>query len=390
MSDPIQVNYPKTTLHLTDTTSSDLSATGLLLFDGSSNIITQVSQSSIQINAANPTNGKNLLGPTSHAISSGDVVGSGAASRTLVGTTSLEFQTFTDGVQNASTVLSKNRLISDVPVFDVSLNALKLGGVASTTGQVITANADGKPVWSTLPTEVIPTLSQVLVAGNSANTTALNMNYNDLQHASEITLAADNTSSTANISPDGFTFYNGVDTGVAFELLKTDSSGSSLTLNGGTGNQVSLTCTAGTLIGLDITETNKPTTRLTAGKLTIDGDFGTTGQVLTSDGTVMSWQDPALNCGLSDVLTNDSDASNNPITNLSSVSFVKVQGGAVGDSALQLKGVNPDPSTYTTDLLHINTPANVTRATKQFSGNYLPLSIGGTVYWVQLFSAPPV
>ena len=384
----IQVNYPGTTFHLTDTTSSDMSADGLLFYDASGNLLSQVNQTAIQIHALNPNNGKNVLVPTSSTITTGDVTGT--ATRTLVESDSFEFQAFTGGVKTESTLLTKNSLISDVSVFDVSLNALKLGGVTSTTGQVITANADGKPVWATLPSEVIPTLSQVLIAGNSADSTNLNMNYNDIQNIANIQLSGENTFPTAGITPEGFSSYNSA-TELAFELNRTDGgAGANLTLNSGTGKQVTLNCTAGTLIGLDIVETDKPTTTLTAGKLTFNGDFGTVGQVLTSDGTLMSWQDPVPNCALSDVLTNGSDATNQPINNISLLTFNKVTGGAAGDTVLELKGVNPDPSNYTTDLLNINTPANTTRATKQFSGNYIPLSVAGTVYWVQLFSSPPV
>jgi hypothetical protein len=88
----IQVNYPSTTFHLSDTTSSDLSATGLLLHDASGNVLSQVSQTTIQIHALNPNDGKNELVPTSHTITNGDITGT--ASRIVVESDSFEFQAF--------------------------------------------------------------------------------------------------------------------------------------------------------------------------------------------------------------------------------------------------------------------------------------------------------
>lgn len=379
----IQVNYPGTTFHLSDTTSSDMSATGLLLFDGSGNVLSQVSQTTIQIHALNPNDGKNELLPTSHTITNGDITGT--ASRTVVESDSVEFQSFTGGVKTESTLLTKNSLLSDVSVFDVSLNALTLGGVASTTGQVITANADGKPVWSTLPSEVIPTLSQVLVAGNSADSTVLNMNLQQIQNSGIITvvesLAAEPPSQT-QVWSDHISIFNaqiGTSTSSEYrgELLRFSGYDGTTTTSVTTYEPTQIS----TNVDFNLAFPNVA--------LKLNGTTGSNGQVITSnaDGTP-SWQDPALNCGLADVLTNSSDATNQPINNLSLLTFNKVTGGSQEDTVLELKGVNPDPSIYTTDILNINTPANTTRATKQFSGNYIPLSVGGTVYWLQLFSAP--
>ena len=71
-----------------------------------------------------------------------------------------------DATMGYHTELKQTQLKSGQPTFDISFNALTLGGIASTENQVITANVDGKPYWADLPAAVTPDLAQVLaVAG---------------------------------------------------------------------------------------------------------------------------------------------------------------------------------------------------------------------------------
>lgn len=67
------------------------------------------------------------------------------------------------------TELKPAQLRSDVASFDLSFNALTLGGVSSSVNQVVMADASGAPYWASLPAEVIPTLAQVLGAGADAS-----------------------------------------------------------------------------------------------------------------------------------------------------------------------------------------------------------------------------
>jgi hypothetical protein len=57
---------------------------------------------------------------------------------------------FTDVATGGFSTYKKESIVTNasVPVFDISVNALTLSGVASTSGQVVTANASGKPIWA--------------------------------------------------------------------------------------------------------------------------------------------------------------------------------------------------------------------------------------------------
>jgi hypothetical protein len=67
-----------------------------------------------------------------------------------------------DGTTGFHTELKQDVLKSQFASFDMSFNALTLGGVASTEGQVITADAAGKPYWSDVPPSDVPSLAEVL------------------------------------------------------------------------------------------------------------------------------------------------------------------------------------------------------------------------------------
>jgi hypothetical protein len=74
------------------------------------------------------------------------------------------------------------------------------------------------------------------------------------------------------------------------------------------------------------------------------------------------------------------DGGDQPISNLSALSFNQDTSGAVmALSGLKVSGV-------TDNVLNFSTPADNSGSTKQFSRNYLPIAVAGQVYYLQLFS----
>jgi len=121
-------------------------------------------------------------------------------------------------------------------------------------------------------------------------------------------------------------------------------------------------------------------------QLTMQGVAGTTGQVLTTNaGGQASFQDlpAAVTPNLAAVLAvaTAGDGGDQPISNLSSLAFNQDTSGAV----VTLSGVKK--AGVTDNVLNFSTPADTSLATKSFSRNYLPISVAGTLYYLQLFSA---
>jgi hypothetical protein len=109
---------------------------------------------------------------------------------------------------------------------------------------------------------------------------------------------------------------------------------------------------------------------------------GTANQVLTagvSGGSVV-WADlpSAVTPSLAEVMAvaTAGDAGGQALSNLPSVSLFDTAGGVVL-SAIASSAV-----------LNISTPADISGATKEFSRNYLPISVAGVVYYLPLFSVP--
>jgi len=120
-------------------------------------------------------------------------------------------------------------------------------------------------------------------------------------------------------------------------------------------------------------------------QLTMQGVAGTLGQVLTTNaGGKASFQNlPAQTVpNLAAVLAVASagDGGDQPISNLSTLSFNQDTSGAVlALSGLKVAGV-------TDNVLNFSTPADNSGSTKQFSRNYLPIAVAGQVYYLQLYS----
>jgi hypothetical protein len=109
---------------------------------------------------------------------------------------------------------------------------------------------------------------------------------------------------------------------------------------------------------------------------------GLAGQVLTAGaagGSVVWAYPPAeVTPSLAQVMAvaTAGDAGGQALSNLPSVSLIS---GSVG---VQLSAV------AASDRLAINTAVDSTKATKEFSHNYLPIVVGGITYYLPLFSAP--
>jgi hypothetical protein len=122
---------------------------------------------------------------------------------------------------------------------NLNTNSLLLNGVTGSSGQVLTVGATGSPEWKTI-TSTPPTLSQVMSQGNTAST-SLNMGGTSITNATSL----DANDVTLNI---GTTTANGVTVGRSGQTTNIQ------------------------------------------GNLQIAGATGSSGQVLTSNGTTATWE----------------------------------------------------------------------------------------------------
>jgi len=113
------------------------------------------------------------------------------------------------------------------------------------------------------------------------------------------------------------------------------------------------------------------------------GSLGTAGQVLTAgvSGSSVVWADlpAAVTPSLAEVMAvaTAGDAGGQGLSNTPSVGLFNTSVGVVLSAVLD------------SAVLNISTPADVSGATKEFSRNYLPISVAGVVYYLPLFSVPP-
>ena len=175
-------------------------------------------------------------------------------------------------------------------------------GNTGTAGQVLTVNALGTGVqWSTLPTQSIPTLQQVLTAGNTAtgigisflgtSTTTFGTNASIVSNGGNTwngtnTFTANGTTtSTAGIVLSG-SLYDGAGTGTVGQVLTSTATGVSWQAAGTGSQNLQQVLTIGNTATLDIITTGTmDATTITDGTSSV----GTVGQVLTSTGTGLQW-----------------------------------------------------------------------------------------------------
>ena len=137
-----QMNLPLTTLNIAD-------ATNTAVLDGTHLHIESIADSTLNADLTNATLRMQ----------------NGLVQSSLTANDGLDLY---DSVTEFHTQLKPFQLKSEFQTFDMSFNALTLGGIASTENQVITADVDGKPYWADLPASEVPTLSEVLTAGYTA------------------------------------------------------------------------------------------------------------------------------------------------------------------------------------------------------------------------------
>jgi hypothetical protein len=115
--------------------------------------------------------------------------------------------------------------------------------------------------------------------------------------------------------------------------------------------------------------------------LTFKNVVGTTGQVIVSDANSNpTWQD-ITSPNLSAVLDSSNNANYKAITNLSSL---EIQKDLTSSGSITLS----QTSTNIFDLTSVDHIENVLESgpvTKEFSGNYMKLSIQGTIYYLPLY-----
>ena len=175
-------------------------------------------------------------------------------------------------------------------------------GSTGAVGQVLTVNAAGTGVeWSTLPTQSIPTLQQVLTAGNTATgigidflgtsvtTFAANCsivsNGGNTWNGTNTFTANGTTSSTAGIVLSG-SLYDGAGTGTVGQVLTSTATGVSWQAASTGSQNLQQVLTVGNSATIDIITTGTmDATTITDGASSV----GTAGQVLTSTGTGLQW-----------------------------------------------------------------------------------------------------
>jgi hypothetical protein len=290
----------------------------------------------------------------------------------------------------STTFLDTASLSSDVPVFDFSFNALSLGGVEGTPGQVFSVDASGSPYWSTVSaSSETPTLSDLLVAGNSVGERPLNMNLQSIQNANDVHLTDSLTAPTTRVNITSYSLAINPSTSVESpipytsvqlnsELLQFQnwsSEGAPTTqMRYGVGGIYSAA-------PFDITLSNTP--------LKLGGTQGTQDQVITADANgTPYWADVPTSGGtpnLADVLSQETagDADQKPISNLLSLA---VKNSTVANAVVLSQDAGGALN------LSSDTSGNVidtSKDTKEFSGNYLKLSINGQDYYFQAFTVPP-
>jgi hypothetical protein len=123
--------------------------------------------------------------------------------------------------------------------------------------------------------------------------------------------------------------------------------------------------------------------------LDVSGNAGVDGQYLLSNGTAPVWTTvsaPAVpNLAAVLAVATAGDAEDQPISNLSSLGFEATAGGQAV-LAITAKASSKPAATF--DVMNLPYAADATTG-RVFSNQYVEISVAGTSYWVQLFSAPP-
>lgn len=256
---------------------------------------------------------------------------------------------------------------------------------AGSAGQYLAS--DGAALtWTALPSAPpTPTLSEVLVAGNSADATNIDMNLNQIQNVG-ILIAVDAlapaTLTQVQVSSDQITVIPSPPGALdEYDIMTLQSAQLRFQHQVGITATTALTLTP-TALSLE-TDFNIAIGNSSA--LTLNSTQGTAAQVITADANGTPYWAAVPVPNLADVLgvVTAGDAGQQTISNLLSVA---VENTASASSIVlsQTAGGQLDfTSSTAADLL------DTTLSTKQFSGNYLKLSVGGVEYFFQAFSEVP-
>ena len=237
-------------------------------------------------------------------------------------------------------------------------------GAVGSIGQILTVNAAGTGVeWSTgVPVASIPTLQQVLTAGDTANSNPMNLTVGSaltLDGTSNIVSAGDNSfTGTNTFSANGTlittagvvlsgSLWDGANTGTYGQVLTSTSTGVAWADAGATANTQNLQ----SVLGYGNTATNDilltgsviPTT-ITDGAASV----GTNLQYLSSTGTGLAWVTlPVPTSAVSDVsfLNSNITSLGPPLVISPTVGNVVVEARAYGGGALT--GYVPDSGSVT-------------------------------------------
>lgn len=159
----VQVNYPSTTLHLEDGDAyyTELSPLSLKVANTGVGIPDNVLVAFDGITMASIAPNRNT-----HIVPMSITCQDNAIQNFLSTADGLVLY---DGEIGKAVSLKQTGLKSTFDSMDISCNALTLEGVASTLGQVITADASGVPYWADVPATPVPSLAEVLAVGADAS-----------------------------------------------------------------------------------------------------------------------------------------------------------------------------------------------------------------------------
>jgi hypothetical protein len=170
------------------------------------------------------------------------------------------------------TSLTSTQLQSNADPFNINIQNLSLNGIESTEGQVITADANGKPVWQSIPTPYISSFG--VASGGITSLPSINA-------SGEMTIGGDLATTGLTIGRIGYTTSMGGNLSMGGNdisgVYAINGNNNALSIGSGAGTTTSVTI-GRTGISVDLVNT----VRLGASTGTVSA--GTAGDVVTSQG----------------------------------------------------------------------------------------------------------
>jgi hypothetical protein len=271
------------------------------------------------------------------------------------------------------------------PFCPATITPTSIEDVTNATGtanQVLTAGvAGGSVVWADLPSSATPSLADVL-AVSPAGVADAGQTISGLASLSVL-----DSTNTATLTGTNFNIVNNSDA----NILSNITTGSLVVQSGGDITHLSSTGGLGLVDGPSGTWTELKRAQLKSGQstfdislnsLTLEGVASTVGQVITADASgAPYWADlpSSTTPSLADVMAvaTAGDAGGQALSNFPSVAMTAGAGSAVTLAAVAAN-----------DHLSISTLPDTSGGAKDFSRSYLPMVIGGTLYYIPLFVVP--